>query len=158
MSNDTRTTYISTFTLRLIVSLSLSFSWNRYVYNPLSYASSPHRAFLRKYLRGRRETLFLGMNPGPWGMMQTGVPFGEVSSVTGFLGLDPTLPVLSPARYHPSRPVAGFGCKRKEVSGERLWGLIEDLCQVYNIENFFATWNAQSLKCFKSCIVRPNLA
>jgi single-strand selective monofunctional uracil DNA glycosylase len=59
------------------------------------------------------------MNPGPFGMVQTGVPFGDVVMVRDWLGID--LPVERPAREHPKRPVAGFDCHRREVSGQRLW-------------------------------------
>ena len=44
-----------------------------YVYNPLEYASEPHRDFVRKYGNGKKKILFLGMNPGPFGMAQNGV-------------------------------------------------------------------------------------
>lgn len=91
-----------------------------HVYNPLRYAWGPHREYLRRYGRGRREVLLVGMNPGPWGMAQTGVPFGEVESVRGWLGIEGR--VDRPPGEHPKRPVLGFGCRRREVSGRRLWG------------------------------------
>ena len=50
-----------------------SVSW---YYNPLTYAWDTFEQYLRKYAGGRKRVLFLGMNPGPWGMTQTGVPFG----------------------------------------------------------------------------------
>jgi len=92
-----------------------------YVYNPLAYASDVHSKFIRKYCDGPKKLLFLGMNPGPWGMMQTGVPFGERAAVTEFLELSGT--IEKPEREHPARPVLGFGCKRSEVSGKRFWEL-----------------------------------
>ncbi len=93
-----------------------------YVYNPLVYARAPHRLYLEKYAVGPPgRTLLLGMNPGPWGMAQTGVPFGEVSSVRDWLGIEAA--VGKPPREHPKRPVLGFACPRSEVSGSRLWGL-----------------------------------
>jgi single-strand selective monofunctional uracil DNA glycosylase len=64
------------------------------------------------------------MNPGPFGMSQTGVPFGEVSLVRDWLGLE--APVGRPASEHPKRPIQGFACERSEVSGRRLWGAIRD--------------------------------
>jgi single-strand selective monofunctional uracil DNA glycosylase len=91
-----------------------------YVYNPLVYAWSPYRAYLERYGRGRRRVILLGMNPGPFGMAQTGVPFGDVGMVRGWLGIE--APVGHPPREHPKRPVAGFHCPRGEVSGQRLWG------------------------------------
>ena len=95
-----------------------------YVYNPLEYARSAHAEYLRRYGRGQREIVLLGMNPGPWGMVQTGVPFGEVSLVRDWLGID--RPVKKPDREHPKRPVTGFACTRSEVSGARLWGWARD--------------------------------
>lgn len=91
-----------------------------FVYNPLQYAWEPHRAYLERWGGGKREVLLLGMNPGPFGMVQTGVPFGEVSLVRDWLGL--TADVGKPEHEHPRRPVLGFSCPRKEVSGARLWG------------------------------------
>ena len=91
-----------------------------YVYNPLDYAWMPHCAYLERYGRGRPRVILLGMNPGPFGMAQTGVPFGDVAMVRDWLGIE--APVGRPAREHPKRPVAGFGCARGEVSGRRLWG------------------------------------
>lgn len=97
-----------------------------YVYNPLEYAREAHSEYVRRYGRGRREVVLLGMNPGPWGMAQTGVPFGEVSLVRDWLGID--VPVGKPDREHPKRPIAGFACERSEVSGARLWGWARDTC------------------------------
>lgn len=97
-----------------------------YVYNPLAYAWAPHRTYLERYGRGHREVLLLGMNPGPFGMAQTGVPFGDVDMVRGWLGIE--APVSRPEREHPKRPVLGFACPRGEVSGQRLWGWARDTC------------------------------
>ncbi len=91
-----------------------------YVYNPLDYAWSAHRKYLRTFGRCRREVLFVGMNPGPWGMAQTGVPFGEVGAVRDWLGIEARID--RPRREHPSRPVEGFACRRREISGARFWG------------------------------------
>lgn len=92
-----------------------------HVYNPLEYAWPAHEAYLERYGRGRKRVLFLGMNPGPFGMVQTGVPFGEVAAVRDWLGLHAT--IARPRKEHPKRPVTGFDCARSEVSGQRLWGL-----------------------------------
>ena len=91
-----------------------------HVYNPLVYAQSLHEAYLQRFGRGEREVVLLGMNPGPWGMAQTGVPFGEVGAVRDWMGLDGQ--VLRPVDEHPKRPVTGLQCPRSEVSGARLWG------------------------------------
>ena len=91
-----------------------------HVYNPLEYARGPHEAYLEQWASRGAPTLLLGMNPGPYGMAQTGVPFGEISVVRDWLGLERR--VGKPRDEHPRRPVQGFGCKRSEVSGRRLWG------------------------------------
>ncbi|HET8968885.1 MAG TPA: uracil-DNA glycosylase family protein [Gaiellaceae bacterium] len=96
-----------------------------FVYNPLDYARGPHEAYLERWGRKTpREALLVGMNPGPFGMAQTGVPFGDVAMVRDFLGI--TGPVGRPAREHPRRPISGFACTRSEVSGTRLWGWVRD--------------------------------
>lgn len=91
------------------------------VYQPLDYAWKPHRRYLQRFGGGPKRVLFLGMNPGPFGMAQTGVPFGEIAAVRDWMGIDE--PVDKPADEHPKRPVEGFACQRSEVSGRRLWGL-----------------------------------
>jgi len=95
-----------------------------YVYDPLDYARAPHAAYLERWGRAPREVLFLGMNPGPFGMAQTGVPFGDVRMVRDFLGVEG--PVGAPPRVHPARPITGFACARSEVSGTRFWGWARD--------------------------------
>lgn len=138
-----------------------------FIYNPLEYAWEPHAAYIKKYCTGPRKVLFIGMNPGPWGMAQTGVPFGEIAAVRDWLGIsgrvgkpgaDGSRPVSrnhadgpddagssnridsqhSPVRgsnpgnpgslkgEHPKKPVQGFACPRSEVSGRRLWGLMQE--------------------------------
>ncbi len=95
-----------------------------HVYNPLVYARASFEKYIRKYGRGRREIVLLGMNPGPWGMAQTGVPFGEISLVREWLKLE--APVGKPEKEHPKRPIQGFDCPRSEVSGQRLWSWAKD--------------------------------
>jgi single-strand selective monofunctional uracil DNA glycosylase len=90
------------------------------VYNPLDYAAEPHEAYLRRYGEGTGRVLLLGMNPGPFGMVQTGVPFGDVGFVRQWLEIDGT--IRAPACEHQRRPIEGFACKRSEISGSRLWG------------------------------------
>jgi single-strand selective monofunctional uracil DNA glycosylase len=95
------------------------------VYNPLAYARVPHEAYLERWgVERPREVLMLGMNPGPFGMAQTGVPFGDVAMVRDFLGIEG--PVGKPPVEHPRRPIAGFECHRSEVSGTRFWGWARD--------------------------------
>jgi len=94
------------------------------VYNPLEYARAPHELYLSRYGGGPKEVLLLGMNPGPFGMAQTGVPFGDVTMVRDWLGI--VAPVARPRDEHPKRPVLGFDCHRTEISGTRLWGWARD--------------------------------
>ncbi len=92
-----------------------------FVYNPLVYARAPHEGYLERWgTKTPREVVMVGMNPGPFGMAQTGVPFGDVALVRDFLGI--TGPVAKPPHEHPLRPIAGFACTRSEVSGTRFWG------------------------------------
>lgn len=92
-----------------------------FVYNPLDYAWKAHEAYLRTYADCCKRVVFFGMNPGPFGMVQTGVPFGEIAAVRDWLRI--SAPVGKPKVECPKRPVEGFDCKRSEVSGFRLWGL-----------------------------------
>jgi single-strand selective monofunctional uracil DNA glycosylase len=90
------------------------------VYDPTDYAREPLSLYLDKYGQSPKRVVLVGMNPGPWGMLQTGVPFGEVSFVRDWMGIEGL--VDQPEILHPKRPVDGFGCTRSEVSGRRLWG------------------------------------
>ena len=91
-----------------------------HVYNPLEYARRAHDLYLKRYSPSPGKIVLLGMNPGPWGMAQTGVPFGEVSAVREWLQIE--TPIDSPENVHPKKPVLGFACRKSEVSGRRLWG------------------------------------
>jgi single-strand selective monofunctional uracil DNA glycosylase len=92
------------------------------VYHPLRYAAAPHTEYLCRYGASRKRVLFLGMNPGPWGMAQTGVPFGEIAAVRDWMGISGE--VSHPEKEHPKRVIEGFACLRSEVSGRRFWGLM----------------------------------
>ena len=105
-----------------------------FVYNPLDYAWPAHEAYLRKFAQTPKRVVFLGMNPGPFGMAQTGVPFGEVAAVRDWMGISTT--IAQPKRVHSKRPVEGFACARSEVSGRRLWGLFAE--RFGTAEGFFA--------------------
>lgn len=107
-------------------------SW---VYNPYIYARDAHRIYLAKFARENVENVFMGMNPGPWGMAQTGVPFGEVAIVRDWLQIHAK--IQKPANEHPKRPVVGLDCKRSEVSGARLWAFFRE--RYTTPERFFAT-------------------
>jgi len=105
-----------------------------HVYNPLDYAWAAHEAYLRASAATPKRLVFLGMNPGPFGMVQTGVPFGEVAAVRDWMQI--RAPIRSPKSAHPKRLVEGFDCKRSEVSGRRLWGLFAE--RFGAAERFFA--------------------
>ncbi len=109
-----------------------------HVYRPLGYARAPHERYLERWGSGPKRVLFLGMNPGPFGMAQTGVPFGEVSFVRDYLGVQAA--VKRPAQQHPARPIEGFECRRSEVSGARFWGWVQ------------ARW-AEPARFFSTCFV-----
>lgn len=91
-----------------------------HVYNPLEYAREGWDRYLNQYGRPPKQVVLVGMNPGPWGMAQTGVPFGEIAAVRDWLGI--SAPIGQPPNPHPKRPVTGFDCTQSEVSGRRLWG------------------------------------
>jgi single-strand selective monofunctional uracil DNA glycosylase len=105
-----------------------------HVYHPLDYAWAAYELYLRKFGSGRKRVIFLGMNPGPFGMVQTGIPFGEVAAVRDWLKI--SAPIRQPAGQHARRRISGFECHRSEVSGRRLWGLFAE--RFGSPENFFA--------------------
>ncbi len=92
-----------------------------HTYNPFDYAREIAWAYLETYgERPGRKAIWVGMNPGPWGMAQTGVPFGDVDFVRDWMGLAGE--VRKPSDEHPKRLIEGLDCGRNEVSGSRLWG------------------------------------
>jgi single-strand selective monofunctional uracil DNA glycosylase len=95
-----------------------------HVYNPLVYAWKGHEAYLRRFGSGPKQVIFLGMNPGPFGMAQTGVPFGEIAAVRDWMKI--TAEIGHPKPEHPKRLITGFNCPRSEISGKRLWQLFAD--------------------------------
>ena len=105
-----------------------------HVYNPLTYARSVYDSYLERFGKSPKEVILVGMNPGPWGMAQTGIPFGEVTAVREFLGIEAS--VGQPEVVHPKRPVDGFLCRRSEVSGRRVWGWVKKNFQTP--EQFFS--------------------
>ena len=112
---------------------NITFSEN-IIYNPLLYARHAFEEYVSRYGNSTKRVVFLGMNPGPWGMAQTGVPFGEIHTVRDWLSI--TAPIGAPEIIHPKRPVLGYLCTRSEVSGERLWGLFKE--RYKQAEAFFA--------------------
>lgn len=105
-----------------------------HVYNPLAYAWEPHELYLRRFGSSGKKVVFIGMNPGPFGMVQCGVPFGEIAAVRDWMGIEAQ--INRPALENPKRPIEGFSCTRSEVSGRRLWGLFQQ--RFSTAEAFFA--------------------
>ena len=95
-----------------------------HTYLTVDYARAGYEAYLEKFANSKKRTLLLGMNPGPYGMAQTGVPFGEVAAVGEWMGLNPE--IGRPENEHPKRRISGMDCPKSEVSGRRLWGLFSD--------------------------------
>ena len=93
--------------------------------NPLNYAWQHHEQYLTKWGGLGAKTLLLGMNPGPWGMAQSGVPFGSTDIAKTHLKIKP-FQLETPANAHPKRPIVGLDLERQEVSGQRLWSLMFD--------------------------------
>jgi single-strand selective monofunctional uracil DNA glycosylase len=100
----------------------------------LDYAWNNYKTYLERFGARPREVVLIGMNPGPWGMMQTGVPFGDPRIVCGWMGICGE--VRAPLSQHPKWPVLGFNCPRGEVSGQRLWGWAKETYTT--AEAFFA--------------------
>jgi single-strand selective monofunctional uracil DNA glycosylase len=107
-----------------------------HVYDPHRYAWGPYEEYVTRYGAGRKRVVLLGMNPGPFGMMQTGVPFGEVAAVRDWMRIRAR--VEKPKAEHARRPIDGFDCKRSEVSGRRLWGWAA--ARFGPAESFFRDW------------------
>jgi single-strand selective monofunctional uracil DNA glycosylase len=112
-----------------------------HVYNPLEYAWAPHEEYLRRFGDGAKRVVFVGMNPGPFGMVQIGVPFGEIAAARDWMGI--SAPVSVPARETAARPIEGWACNRSEVSGRRLWGLFAErfgTADAFFAEHFVANY------------------
>jgi single-strand selective monofunctional uracil DNA glycosylase len=112
-----------------------------HVYNPLTYAWAPNALYLQRFGQGPKRVVFVGMNPGPFGMVQTGVPFGEIAAVRDWMGIEAE--VRRPPEENPKRPIEGFACARSEVSGRRLWGLFAErfgTAEAFFAEHFVANY------------------
>ena len=118
-----------------------------HIYNPLNYAWATHAEYLERYGEGRKRIIFLGMNPGPFGMVQTGIPFGEVAAVRDFLHIEDEfckkIAYVPQEQQNPARPLEGFACQRSEVSGRRLWALFAQrfkAAEAFFAEHFVANY------------------
>ena len=87
--------------------------------NPLNYAWQHHEQFLRNWGGLGAKTLLLGMNPGPWGMAQSGVPFGSTEIAKNQLQIKP-YKLTTPKNAHPKRPIVGLDLARQEISGPKI--------------------------------------
>lgn len=103
-------------------------------YNPLTYALPVHEAYLNKFGNEPKQAFFLGMNPGPWGMAQTGIPFTDPYIARDWMDL-PQKSVGTPKNEREDRPVKGWESERKEASGQRLHGYFRRLYG--SLESFF---------------------
>ena len=112
-----------------------------HLYNPLEYAWAPHEIYLRRFGAKQKKIIFIGMNPGPFGMVQCGIPFGEIAAARDWMGIE--APVDQPVIENPKRPIEGFACARSEVSGRRLWGLFQQrfgTAEAFFAEHFVANY------------------
>ena len=112
-----------------------------HLYNPLEYAWVPHEIYLRRFGDTPKKIIFIGMNPGPFGMVQCGIPFGEIAAARDWMGIE--APVDQPVVENPKRPIEGFACARSEVSGRRLWGLFQQrfgTAEAFFAEHFVANY------------------
>lgn len=119
----------------------LSWTTPTHVYNPLDYAWKNHETYVRRYGEQPGRILMVGMNPGPWGMAQTGLPFGDVEKVSQWIGIHEPISAVLPEQ-HPNYPILGMDCHRREGSGQRLWGWAED--RFGSADDFFEqafVWN-----------------
>lgn len=103
-------------------------------YFPLEYAGEVHREYLRRFGKRPKRSLFVGMNPGPWGMGQTGVPFADPEIAGEWMGLR-NVPITIPQQQFEKRPIRGWESGRKEGSGQRLFGFFRE--RFGSLENFF---------------------
>ena len=114
----------STLRLRTVLTALQFTAPVAHVYNPLDYAFEAYQTYIQRFGNAQGRIVLLGMNPGPWGMMQVGVPFGEVSAVRDWMGINQG--IIPPLTQHPKRPIQGFECTRSEVSGKRLWSWAQE--------------------------------
>ena len=70
------------------------------VYNPLNYAWNVHEEFIRRTGGNGAKCILLGMNPGPHGMGQMGIPFAATSVVRDLIGIT-GISVAKPEIIHP---------------------------------------------------------
>ena len=96
-----------------------------FAYNPLNYAWESHKTYLKNYGYLGATKIIMGMNPGH-GMGNTGIPFGCPEKVKNYLKIR-DVKINKPKKIHPKRLVTGLECKKPEISGKRIWGLVEEI-------------------------------
>lgn len=104
-----------------------------HIYYPLQYAYDPYENYVNKYCNGAKSVLFVGMNPSPHGMCQTGIPFGDVNYVKNWLKIGGEVKI--PPIQHPNYPISGYSHTLTEISGSRFWGFLSK--HFREPENFF---------------------
>ncbi len=108
---------------------------NHIVYNVFEYAWQGWEAYIHKCAKLSAKIMLLGINPGPHGMLQTGIPFGSISAVRNYIGIHDA-DIKQPTVLHKNRPVDGMKYTKEEQSGLLLWNTIESLFT--NSLNFFS--------------------
>lgn len=103
--------------------ISRSTGW--LVVNPGSYGERWHARFRRTYPLRRNPLLFCGLNPGPYGMAQTGVPFTDLKRLRAELPrlateLEATGSALVPPGLAPA-PLRPFLTRTFESSSVRVY-------------------------------------
>lgn len=92
------------------------------VWNPQRYGLPLYREFARAHLPPSRGALLaLGLNPGKYGMSQTGIPFTDVTRAAR-IGI-----VLEPPGLAPASLVPFLKSYRIERSAASVWGLLDAL-------------------------------
>lgn len=103
-----------------------------YAANPTVYAYENYAQAMARLADGPRGVLLVGMNPGPHGMAQTGVPFGDVVNARAILGRQSQGSGWSGCRLALGDKVLldakGLDYHRGEVSGDRLWSALQQIC------------------------------
>ncbi|XP_073819638.1 uncharacterized protein isoform X2 [Musca autumnalis] len=103
------------------------FSFQLHTYNPVVHAAEIHCNYLQKYLDSPKRILFVGMNPGRYGALQTGIPFGNITTVKIGMGLKGRI-TPTPGQRGKIR-IRGLEAPEVEhdSSSTRFWRLISEL-------------------------------
>jgi len=98
------------------------------VINPLEYLWLQYGYYTSCYHNQYPRAMIIGMNPGPKGMSQTGIPFGSPNIIPSIL---PNKSLFNEIRDNegspvssPHRRITGPSNTTVEVSGNRLWSAL----------------------------------